>query len=131
MENTEKKEITIEAAVDEKELAAAVAEARANDVSVVTIKLNKPVTYNGKEYTELSFDFEKLTGLDGLAIEEELQMLGKAVVAPTFSGPYLVRMAARACTEKIGADIFNVLSLKDFNRVRDRARSFLLRSESN
>ena len=117
--------------IDEKEFDAAIAEARANDVSVITIKLKKPVKYNNKEYTELSFDFDKLTGMDGLAIEEELQMLGKAVIVPTLSGPYLVRMAARACTEKIGADIFNYLSLKDFNRIRDTARSFLLRSESN
>ena len=130
MENTEKNVTTPETpAVDENEFNAARAEAQKKDVSRLTIKFKKPVKYNNKEYEELSFDFDKLTGMDGLAIEEELQMLNKAVIVPALSGEYLIRMAARACTEKIGADIFNYMSLKDYNRIRSAARSFLLQSE--
>ncbi len=112
--------------VDEKEFEHAVAESE-NASSLVTIKLRKPITYNGKEIKELSFDFDKLTGRDGLAIEEEISLSGKSVIAPVFSIHYLVRMAARACTEKIGIDLFDYISLKDFDRVRSAARSFLLR----
>ncbi len=130
METTEKKVTTPEdPAVDEKEFEAAREEAKKTDFAYLTVKLQKPVTYNGKEYTELSFDFDKLTGLDGLAIEDELNRLGKALIVPALSGEYLIRMAAKACTVKIGADIFNVLSLKDYNRIRTAARSFLLQSE--
>lgn len=125
MENTEKNTT----AVDENELEAAREEARKSDVALFEIEFKKPVTYNGKEYSKLAFDFDKLTGLDGLAIEEELQMMNKAVIVPALSGEYLVRMAARACTERIGADIFNYMSLKDYNRIRSAARSFLLQSE--
>lgn len=129
MENTEKKVSTPEVAVDEKELEAAREEAEKTDVAHLTVELKKPVTYNGKEYTELSFDFDALTGKDGLAIEDELNRLGKALIVPTLSGEYLIRMAAKACTVKIGADIFDVLPLKDYNRIRAAARTFLLQSE--
>ena len=125
MTNTEKNT----PAVDETELEAAHEEARKSDVALFEIEFKKPVKYNGKEYSKLSFDFEKLTGRDGLAIEEELQMMNKAVIVPALSGEYLVRMAARACTERIGADIFNYMSLKDYNRIRSAARSFLILSE--
>lgn len=125
MANTEKNTT----AVDETELEAAREEARKNDVALFEIEFKKPVKYNGKEYSKLSFDFDKLTGRDGLAIEEELQMMNKTVIVPAFSGEYLVRMAARACTEKIGADIFDYMPIKDYNRIRSAARSFLILSE--
>ena len=128
MENIEKNAPETPA-VDEKELEAARQEARKSNVAQFEIEFKKPVKYNNKEYTKLSFDFAKLTGLDGLAIEEELQMMNKAVIVPALSGEYLVRMAARACTERIGADIFNYMSLKDYNRIRSAARSFLILSE--
>ena len=130
MENTENKAINTEdPAVDAKEYEAALEAAKKNDVSHLTVQLTKPVTYNNKEYTELSFNFDDLTGQDGLAIEEELTQLGKALIVPALSGEYLIRMAARACTVKIGSDIFKQLALKDYNRIRSAARSFLLQSE--
>ncbi len=116
-------------AVDETELEAAHEEARKSNVAFFEIEFKKPVNYNGKEYTKLAFDFEKLTGRDGLAIEEELQMINRAVIVPALSGEYLVRMAARACTEKVGADIFDYMPIKDYNRIRSAARSFLILSE--
>ncbi len=97
--------------------------------NMFTIELKKPVMYNDKEYKSLSFDFEKLTGKDGMAIEEELSQLGKAILVPALSGEYLVRMAARACTEKVGSDIFDLLSIREYNQIRTAARSFLLLSE--
>ena len=116
-------------AVDETELEAAREEARKSNVALFEIEFKKPVKYDGKEYSKLSFDFEKLTGRDGLAIEEELQMMNKAVIVPALSGEYLVRMAAKACTEKVGADIFDYMPIKDYNRIRSAARSFLILSE--
>lgn len=97
--------------------------------NMFTIELKKPIMYNDKEYKTLSFDFETLTGNDGMAIEEELGQLGKAVLVPALSGEYLVRMAARACTQKVGSDIFALLSIREYNQIRTAARSFLLLSE--
>lgn len=92
-------------------------------------KFRKPFEYEGMKISELRIDFEQLTGGDGLDIENELMRAGKAVVAPAFSGEYLIRMAARASSPKVGADAFKLMSLSDYNKVRSAARSFLLKSE--
>lgn len=115
--------------ISPKEFAAAKQEA-ADSTSSVTVQLSRPVSYEGNTYTELRFQWDKLTGEDSLAIENELQAQGKFVVAPTFSGEYLVRMAARACTACIGQDMLRALPISDYNRIRSAARSFLLKSES-
>ncbi len=91
------------------------------------IKLERPVTYNGEEYTELDFDFDKLTGADCNNIDEELQAMGKVALVESASGPYLIRLAARACTTPIGAEFFNGVSAADYIAIKGRARSFLLR----
>lgn len=115
--------------VDEKELEIAKQEAE-NSPDIFTIHFKKPVLYNNVEYSELSFDFNKLTGRAGLDIEQELQAIGRPAIVPAFSGEYLVRMAARACTTaNIGCDIFDNMKLSDYNKIRSAARSFLLMSE--
>ena len=86
--------------VDHDEYAAAEAQAK-ESVGNYTLKLKRPFTYEGQTFDELNFDFEGLTGDDALAIEDELQAIGKPTISPTFSGQFLVRMAARACTNTI------------------------------
>lgn len=127
--------------VDGTEFAAAEAEAEAakNDPSTYVHKFKKPFTYEGCTIEELSFDFGQLTGNDSLAIEDELQAMNKPVIVPTISGQYLTRVAARACTttitapggksRRVGADVIQALPISDYNRIRARARSFLLASE--
>lgn len=88
----------------------------------------RPFTYEGKTYKELVFDWGSLTGEDSLAIENEMSSLGKPLIAPEFSGEYLIRMAARACNERIGSDALAAMPLVDYNKIRNMARSFLLRS---
>ena len=92
-------------------------------------KFQKPFVYGEKTYEQLIFDWGSLTGRDGLAIENELQALGKPVIIPTVSGEYLLRMAVRACDKPIAADAFDLMSLFDYNKIRSSARSFLLKSE--
>lgn len=105
-----------------------------NDAGTYTHVFRTPVTcLVGKDmctFEELTFDFNKLTGRDSLAIENELQALGKPVIVAEMSGEYLIRMAARACTVPVGADALESASLSDYNKIRSRARSFLLRSGS-
>lgn len=119
--------------VDHDEYAAAEAQAKKSEGNY-TLKLKKPFTYEGQTFDELNFDFEGLTGDDALAIEDELQAIGKPTISPTFSGQFLVRMAARACTNtivdasghprRIGDDALRALPIFEFNRVRGKARSF-------
>ena len=115
--------------IDPKEFAVAEAEA-AVSANTFTYTFTKPFTYEGKTYEALTFDWDRLTGKDALAIEGELQALGKAVIVPEFSGEYLIRMAARACTERIGSDLLCAVPISAYNRIRGAARSFLLRSGS-
>jgi len=116
------------AGIDADEFSVAKKEAEST-AGTFTHTFRKPFAYMGKTYTELRFDWESLTGRDSLAIEAELQALGTPVIVPTFSGAYLIRMAAKACTEKIGADAFELMPLSDYNKIRSAARSFLLAAE--
>ena len=86
----------------------------------------KPFTYDGQTYTKLVFDFSKLSGEDDLAIESEMQSLGRPVVVAELSGEYQIRLAAHACTENLDVDAFAAMPLKDFRQIRNHARSFLL-----
>lgn len=90
-------------------------------------KFKKPFTYEGKTYEELTFDFEGMTGRDAAAIENELRAKGHTVLVAAFDGEYLVRMCAKACTEKIGFDTIEAMSIRDYNKIRNAARGFLLR----
>lgn len=114
--------------VSAEEFSIADQEASSATVYAFTLELAKPFTYEGKTYTAMTFDFGKLTGADALAIEDEMQAAGKFVVAPTFSGQYLIRMASRA--SGIASDVLTALPISEYNRVRSAARSFLLNSES-
>ena len=96
--------------------------------SVKTFKLSKPIMYNGEEITELAFDFEELTGMDGIATERDLKRRGISIFGHTASDvDYVIGMAARACTKTVGTDIFNNMSITDFNKIRTNAYFFLLR----
>jgi hypothetical protein len=116
------------AAVNDEEYAATTEDAQIAE-GTYTHKFKKPFTHMGKTYEELNFDFTSLTGRDGLAIETELQALRIPALVPSLSAPYLVRLAAKACTERIGSDAFELMPLQDYERIKNAARSFLLSAE--
>ena len=50
---------------------------------------------------------------------------GWRVVLKSFDGGYLVRMCARACTDEgIGHDVFDVMPVKDYNKITGVSRRF-------
>jgi hypothetical protein len=111
--------------LDDKELELAKADAE-NAEGVFTHTFKRPLSYNGKEYKSLVFDFDGLTGADTLQIERELTRKGVNVIVPEFNAEYLAHMASKACTDEIGVDAFEHMSLRDFNTIRSAARRFLL-----
>ena len=120
-------------AVDEKELDTAKREADVVSSGVYIHTFSRPFVFEGKTVGELYFDFDSLTAKDSLSIEAEMAAIGKAVIMPEISGEYLLRMAVRACTtlvegRRLGVDAFECMPLSDYNRIRGRARSFLLHS---
>lgn len=117
------------AAMDEEELEQAQKAAK-DAKDMFTLKFKKPFSYEGVEYDELQFDFNSLTGRDSLDIERELNRIGQQLAVPAFSGEFIIRMAAKACTAPIGSDAMQYMSMKDWHRLRAHARNFLMSSES-
>ena len=97
--------------------------AQAN-VGVYTHKFVKPVDYAGVVYTELEFSFESLTGRDMVSIETEMQMNNEYALAPEISRNFQAKLAAKAAG--IGSDVMDALPIKEFNRITNAARDFLL-----
>lgn len=117
--------------VDDEELELAKADAAENAEGVFKHTFKRPISYNGKEYKSLTFDFDALTGADTLQIERDLARQGRTVIVPEFNGDYLAAMASKACTDEIGVDAFDYMSLRDFNAIRGAARRFLLNVEQS
>lgn len=120
-----------EVIIDPEEIAAAQKEADGMDVGTSIVHLRKPLDYEGKTYKTLSFDFDRLTGKDGMQIEREVQLTtGTAVLLPAYNTEYLIRMCAKGSLDGIGADAIEALGIRDFNSVIGKARGFLNRSDS-
>ena len=100
---------------------------RLADTDVVTYTFKKPFTYEGKSYEKLTFDFGSLSGRDSAEIEAELRAQNHPIIVASLDGEYLIRVCVRACTENVGVDTLMALPLRDYNNLRDRARSFLMR----
>ena len=94
------------------------------NTGVYTHVFKKPFEYEGKTYTELTFNFERLSGRDMVSIETEMQMNNEYALAPEISRRFQGKMAAKAAG--IGSDVLEAMPLKDFNKITNAARSFLI-----
>ena len=94
------------------------------NTGVYTHVFKKPFEYEGKTYTELTFNFERLSGRDMVSIETEMQMNNEYCLAPEVSRSFQAKMAAKAAG--IGSDVLDAMPIKDFNRITNAARSFLI-----
>ena len=91
-----------------------------------THNFKTPVEIEGKQHKTLTFNFEKLTGEDVEAIEEELQDQNKYVLTPEVSSVFQTMLAARAAG--VGADEIRRLPLGEYMKIKNQARSFLIES---
>ncbi|MDT8901829.1 phage tail assembly protein [Anaeroselena agilis] len=87
-------------------------------------KLQKPHTAEGKEYTELNLDLEKLSGRDLVNAAREARLLGDASQVPETSHTYLAVVAAKAAS--VNVDVILSLPAKDFTAVKSLVQDFLL-----
>lgn len=89
-------------------------------------ELKEPLEYMEKSYTELEFDFDKLTGEDIANIERELEQLGLLAVTDVgLSDAFAERAAALACVTLPDTYAIEELWGADFNNVIRRARMVL------
>lgn len=103
------------------------------DVNSFTFQFKEPFTFEGHTFETLTFDWSRLTGADSLAIENVIVRRGKTLVAPAYTGDYLVGMAVRACTERdpeghrvVNEQTLRALPLGAFRKICNAARDFLL-----
>lgn len=91
-----------------------------------THNFKTPVEIEGQQYKSMTFYFEKLTGEDVEAIEEELQDQNKYVLTPEVSSVFQTMLAARAAG--VAADEIRRLPLGEYMKIKNQARSFLIES---
>ena len=88
------------------------------------ITLSSPFEWCGKTYEEIDLDFERLTGRDMEAIDDELGAAGLHGASPAGSRRYQRLLAARA--SGVPSDVIEHLPLADYNAVVTAARYFLI-----
>ncbi len=87
-------------------------------------QFEKPYKFDGKTYTKLEFNFEKLIGTDLVNIENEMAAVGEFAISPEISTSFLYRLAARAAG--VGSDVISGLPLREFNKIKNQSRDFLI-----
>ena len=122
MSNSEPKEVVPE--VDPKAYTVSEDDFEEGDSSY-TYVFSKPFTYEGKTYEELTFDFDKLTGKDVLAITRELKQRNITMPSRAFDMDYQLRYAARSCSERIGTDVLLAMPVRDFDHIINATQRFL------
>lgn len=89
-----------------------------------THTFKEPVKIEKEEYSTLTFYFDKLTGDDIEAIETELQDQNRYILSPEISSTFQSMLAARAA--RVGSDVIRGLPVKDYMKIKNKARDFLL-----
>lgn len=89
-----------------------------------THKFAKPVTIIGKQYASMTFYYENMTGDDMEAIEAEMQAQNLYALSPEISSAFQSRLAARAAG--VASDEIRHLPMKDYMKIKNSARDFLL-----
>lgn len=89
-----------------------------------THTFREPVEICGQKHKTLTFYFDRLTGEDLEKIEEELQDQNKYVLVPEVSSVFQTMLAARAAG--VGADEIRQLPIREYMKIKNQARSFLI-----
>jgi hypothetical protein len=98
----------------------------AGNTGVYNHKFKKPFEYEGNKYATINFNFEKLTGRDMIAIENEMQANNEYALDPLLSRNFQSKMASKA--GGIGSDALEAMPIQEFNRITNAARNFLIDS---
>lgn len=89
-----------------------------------THKLEKPYNYMGTDYTEIEFDFGKLTGRDLINVEAEILNEGGVVFQAEVSSNTIGKLAAKAAGKSSG--FIENLPINEFTTIVAKGKNFLL-----
>ncbi|MBR0151081.1 MAG: phage tail assembly protein [Synergistaceae bacterium] len=92
------------------------------------IELKKAITHKGSEITTLDLDLDSLTGNDLIEVEDQIMKTGTPIQTTDFSRVYLISVAAR--TLHMPVEVLKFMGARDFARVVNEVRNFLLNSDS-
>ncbi len=94
------------------------------------IRLIKTFTHNGKEYKELNFEFDKLTGQDMIDAEEITRRAGGNITmgAADYSRGYVLTIAAKA--SGLPREALMTLGAQDFTNILNQTLIFLSGADS-
>lgn len=128
--NAEGAEINTESAQNEGNIKSLPVEKNANsgNSGVYSHEFKKPFEYEGQKYKTITFNFERLTGADFIAVENEMTSNSEFAIDPTMSRSYLSKLASRACG--VASDVIEAMPARDFKKITDAVRNFLADLES-
>ena len=92
------------------------------------IKLSKAIKHKGENIEILDINLDDLTGNDLIEVEKQLTQSGEVSIVTDFNKIYLITIAARAL--HIPVEILKFVSAKDFTRITNEVRNFLIISDS-
>ena len=93
------------------------------------IQLKKAIKYKGQDVFMLDIPLEDLTGNDLIEVEKQLIQSGEVPVVTDFNRVYLISVAARAT--HIPVEVLKFSSARDFTRITNEVRNFLILSASD
>jgi len=94
------------------------------NAGVYVHRFKKPYEFEGKKHETINFYFERLTGKDMIAIENEMQANNEYALDPLLSRNFQSKMASRA--GGIGSDALEAMPFQEFNKITNAARNFLI-----
>lgn len=91
--------------------------------AIYTHKFKDKWEYEGRTYTEMTFDFSHLTGEDLIQVEAEIESEGISFMIPEWSSRCKIKLASRA--SQIGDDVLRALPIRDFKAITGKVNAFL------
>lgn len=93
------------------------------DNKTKTLKLKKPITFNEKDLSSLTFDFEGLTGFSMLQAEKDARIILKEPMRPIQgTSVYALMVASKAC--KVPYFVLQSVSAQDFIAIVGETNDF-------
>lgn len=84
---------------------------------------SKPVIFEDKEYKEIEFDLDSLTGEDVEAVKKDFTTSGNFAAVPASDSTFCIMLLARAA--KMPIEFFKVLSAKEYLKLSQEVSNFL------
>lgn len=87
-------------------------------------EFEKPYEFEGKQYTFLEYDLDKLTGADVSAVKKEYARDGNFSVLPSTDSDFCALILARVTRQPI--EFFKALPAREYLKLTQQVANFLM-----